>query len=595
VGRALINDRWRERLSKPSVVLWSVIAGLVVYTPSLAHGFLFDDYWARIYLLRRGPHAGVALAWWNLFTFFDDNPVRRRMFEREGMLQWWSDPEIRISFLRPVSAATHWFDSLLWPDSPAVHHAHSLLWYAAVVALTALLYRRIFASAWLAGFAALIFAVDHTHGVVAAWISNRNASIAGAFGLAALLLHDQGVRRRGFAQVLAPVALAASLFAGESGVASIGYLGAYAIAFDDRPPGTRARSLIPALIAALVWLAVYRLGHYGAFGSGLYLDPLRAPGTFVRAFPAHFVLLYAAEFAPGAPELWMFLQGPAAAIMVLLGATVLTIVFVALWPRLRTDRTTRFLALGSIFATLPSCATSPHTRLLLLPSVGMIGLVAVLVDEALDRAFVAAQPSPTRRAIRFAAIVAGGMHVFLSPVVAQFTQRQMVTLQRYIDRLAASIPDEPSLPSQTLILANEPDGIFTTYVIVRREFLGQTNPARFVPLAIGTHPNQLERTGTNTLELFAPDGVYRNGTDLLFRSLTRPMHVGDRAERGGVDVEVLACNAQGVPTRARFTFERPLEDASFRWMKWEHDRFVPFRVPAVGERVAIAPAVPQMF
>jgi len=53
-----------------------------------------------------------------------------------GSSPWWSNGGARVCFFRPVSALTHWFDYLLWPDTLSLMYAQSLVWFAIPVAIT---------------------------------------------------------------------------------------------------------------------------------------------------------------------------------------------------------------------------------------------------------------------------------------------------------------------------------------------------------------------------------------------------------------------------------------------------------------------------
>jgi len=76
-------------------------------------------------------------------------------------------------------------------------HLQSLLWFAGAVVAAAVFYRRLLLPVWVAGLAALLFAIDDAHGMPAVWLANRNASIGVFFGLVALIAHD-GWRRDGW-------------------------------------------------------------------------------------------------------------------------------------------------------------------------------------------------------------------------------------------------------------------------------------------------------------------------------------------------------------------------------------------------------------
>src|ERR1700751_5510666 len=78
-------------------------------------------------------------------------------------------------------------DYRLWPNHPALMHLHSLIWLSAAVLAAALLYREVLGATWVAGPAALMYALDGAHAVPAGYLANRNALIACCFGFISLL------------------------------------------------------------------------------------------------------------------------------------------------------------------------------------------------------------------------------------------------------------------------------------------------------------------------------------------------------------------------------------------------------------------------
>ncbi len=103
-----------------------------------------------------------------------------------GALPWWSAPELKFVFLRPLSTSTHRLDYRLWPDSAILMHLHSLLWLVLLVWAAGRLYRKLLAPAWVAGLATILFALDDSHGYPAAWLANCNAIVSSALGVLAL-------------------------------------------------------------------------------------------------------------------------------------------------------------------------------------------------------------------------------------------------------------------------------------------------------------------------------------------------------------------------------------------------------------------------
>src|SRR5579862_3980378 len=142
-----------------------------------------------------------------------------------GTMPWWGSPDLHQAFLRYASTLTMMLDYRLWPNSPALMHLHSLLWLAAAVLAAALLYREVMGATWIAGLAALMYALDGAHAVPAAYLANRNALIACCFGFLSVLefvrsrkLDDRGARW------LSALMLALALSAGEMGLATVAYL-----------------------------------------------------------------------------------------------------------------------------------------------------------------------------------------------------------------------------------------------------------------------------------------------------------------------------------------------------------------------------------
>ena len=141
-----------------------IMAALAVLlcSGSLQLGWHADDYMHRAVLTRPGELPGLVQSPLDIFAFIAGDPETNLELKRQGLLPWWSSPELRLCFFRPLSSLTHWMDYRLWPDSPWLMHAHSLLWLGLAVAAAAFLFRR-FEPLPVAGLAALLFAVDDAH------------------------------------------------------------------------------------------------------------------------------------------------------------------------------------------------------------------------------------------------------------------------------------------------------------------------------------------------------------------------------------------------------------------------------------------------
>ncbi len=148
---------------------------IVLSLPSLGVGWIADDYYHRMVMLGSRTFHDLIPSPLDMFRFVDGNPERTHQLMDIGWLPWWTVKEIRGSFCRPVTAITHWLDYRLWPEAPALMHAQSILWFGALVAVVAILYRRIMGVTCVAGVAAFLYAIDDAHGTPVGWLANRNA------------------------------------------------------------------------------------------------------------------------------------------------------------------------------------------------------------------------------------------------------------------------------------------------------------------------------------------------------------------------------------------------------------------------------------
>jgi len=582
--------RLRALLARRRAWLWAPLVALLVTGGAVGQGLQADDHLLHVNLGDDPDWKPLHTAPWDAFHFF---PLARSelpwAFDR-GLAPWWADPAMHARFFRPLSSLTHWIDFRLWPGAPWLMHLQSLLWYALLCGLAAVLYRRLIGATWVAGFAALLFALDHNHGTPAGWIANRNALIAGALGLAALLCHHAWRRsRRRLAAAGAALLLGGALAGGETALSAAAYLLAYALFLERGSWPRRLATLLPYLPVGLAWAALWTGGDFGVRASSLYLDPTSAPGAFLRALPVHATLLGASDLGGIGPDTWMMLDAPMRAVMLASGAAVMALALVALHPLVRRDRTARFLAAGGALAILPACATFPSMRLLLVPSFGLIGAIAMATAAVVDRA----DWLPARRRWRWPvvafAVLAGGGHLVLSPLLMQVTLRQIGIVDRVVGQMNDGLPDQPALAEQRVMLVTTPDPLFTMYLTAQRASRGQGLPGAVALLATADQPIELERVDPHTLVVRAGRGFFGDGSSVLTRPPGKPLPAGTRIEVDGLTLEVVDADGDGVPTALRVRTATPLDHPSLRWMSWNGNTLVPVVLPRPGERLVVTP------
>jgi hypothetical protein len=582
---------WLRRvLAGERIVAWTVLLTALLSSHVLFQGWLADDHALRGLTLRIPPWTPWRESPLELFTFWDGEPTHTLSLVDRGFATWWTDLHLRIMFFRPLTALTHWVDFHV--GSPVLAHAQSVAWYLAVVAAAGALYRRVLGRGWAAGLAVFMFALDTNHAVLIEWISNRNALVAGLFGLGALLLQDRAARSNARAkELLSAVCLALGLAGGEVALGAAAYVAAYALCLEDRPLRARVLGLLPHAAVLLAWVVVYRSGHYGAHGSGVYVDPGDSPLAFARQAAVNVPILLQGELGGFPPDL-LALADSIPKSVVALALVLVAVPLVALLP-LRSDGRAKFFLVGALLSTVPAAATFPSSRLVLFPSLGLLGLVAMVVEGVVERAPVW-RAGPVRWGALYTAVWIGGRHFFLSPLAIHVPLRQMAILERVIARFGEGLGDDPALARRRVVVVNAPDPFFTYYMIAMRVTAGRVTPASMLVLAGGQRAVDVERTDESTVVVREDRGFYRHGTELLTRSLLVPLPEGSRVPLTGVTVEVTRTGADGVPTEAAFHFARPLEDEGLQWMTWRGRALVPFELPRVGEKRHIDAQVPQM-
>ncbi len=518
----------------------------------------------------------------NLFTFADGNPQDVHKVMDDGIFPWWTDPELRLSFFRPLTSLTHVADYALWPRSPEAMHVQSLLWFALTLFAVGWVYRQ-FLPPMTAGLALLLFAVDDAHGPAVGWIANRNVLVAFALSVPALGWHHRW-RAQGWrpGSWLAPLSVALGLLGGEAAIATVGYVAAYAICFEEGPWKRRLLSLAPCLAVTLVWRVLYGALGYGAFASGIYFDPGRNPGAFLAALPTRASALLASQFAlpwsdfqPGY-EYITALPHLGLAMVVIAAVSLLVLLWVFL-PLLAGARTARMFGLGTLFAVFPVCATFSADRLLFFVGIGGMALVAMLLTTQLRW---------YRRPFAWGLFV---IHLVLAPLLLYFVRAgTMEGVKKPLLRAAATLPTGPRVEGKTVVIVNAPSDPLAAYMLP----LLAANDAQGLPrlrwLSSGTSPVQLTREDDRTLIVRPQDGFMEHTSEQMMRAADRPLRVGATITLTGMSVEVLRTRPDGRPDEVRVRFDRTLEDPSLIWMKWGESatgqilNYVPFSPPPIG-------------
>lgn len=612
----------KSLLTHPRLPLALGGIAILLTSPALWLGWNGDDYLHRAVLLQ-SDRPEIAAAFpdlpgpANLFSFrTGDHESNRRWVER-GFLPWWSSPDLKLNFFRPLSALTHWLDYRLWPNSALLMHIHSLAWFGVLVIVASLLFRAIMGPTIAAGIAAFLYAIDDSHGFAVGWLANRNSLIATTFGVLTLLAHHRwrsGIqsvpdpRKNALGWALAAsVCFAFSLLSGELGVGAAAYLVAYALVIERSRWQARIASTLPYMLIGGAWVATYSLLHYGARGSESYVDPIHQPLTFASTLVPRAILLLLAQWAVPPAEFHTFFSENAQWGLLGVGAAALALLAMVIVPRLRKDRLALFWLIGMLLSTLPACATRPQDRLLFFTGIGAMGILGRLFADA-------ARDPPPRSAhgIRAALGLLLIFHGIVAPILLPLRAHAPADFGGLLERAADSLPRDAEIAAKNIILVTALDGYTSGMLAPRQLLTGSPIPKSIAYLATGVHDVEVTRSGDRSLVIrprhgFLPvPGRATDGDlssmlessyifhylDRLFWDRSSPFHVGQRIRLAALTVEVTQIDAAGLPLEARFDFDVALDDPSLCWFVGRRGRFIPFTPPAVGETVRIPGIAP---
>jgi len=602
------------------VPVFLAVMAIVVMLPALGHGWFLDDMLFRASflsssgmneetprnsgLIRSTSRLSDAIS--DVYAFFKDDEGIKQLMDY-GAIPWWTDPECRISFWRPVTSFSIWLDYQLFPNSAPLQHLHSILWFGGAIFVLAVLYRRLGGPVWMAGLAGLLYVLDETNYFPVAFVANRNAVIALFFGLLAVLMHDKW-RREGRigGAVFACVFLALSLLSAEAGIATAAYLGAYALVFEQGKWSRRVRSLIPALAVVILWRMVHGALGYSTHASGVYIDPGAEPMRFAAAALERGPIMLFAQLFGSAADAYYIFSDPARVKVYVVVVGVLLVLLATLRPLLRRDRVARFWFWGMVFAVVPVCATMASNRNLLFVGVGGMGLVAQFVGGVLSKEGRPTGPRLWRMPVWTFCGVFLFVHVVCSAggrVDAPWMYSKWTAITELTFDL--DLPDEAS--KCDVVVVNSPAPLFLIGLPAKTALEGHGIPRSLRVLAPAFSPLKVSRTADKVLEVRAMTGsllfwerpahvwlhfiLFLQEFNTIFRDPRNGFEVGEKVGLDRLAIEVKAVDADGQPVAVEFTFDVSPDDPSMRWFVWEYrleKPFSPFAVPAVGESVEIA-------
>lgn len=272
------------------------------------------------------------------------------------------------------------------------------------------------------------------------------------------------------------------------------------------------------------------------------MDPIGQPVEWFSHFLTRAPLLLLGQwFLPPSSFAFAWTQAQTLGVAAF-GVVFLALVFFLLRPILREEPTARFFAFGMLLAVVPITAGFPHDRLLFFVGIGAMPLLAMLLFRLFDRS----QSSATGR-------IFGGTLVVVHVLIAAPFQIVMNTAVASQEPVYAnpprSLPDDPKLADQRLLIVNAPSAFYGQYALIVRTFDAKPTTHSMLMLAPGTTSLTLERLSSNTLSIGAEDGWLSSPFDIVYRARTGAFSENYHVQFSDVRIQVVAWTRDSRPKK----------------------------------------------
>lgn len=407
-----MRARFTRWLDHPRFVLFVAAFSLLLGLPSFASRPFADD-WLHAQLAN-GTNPFWGAQPFALYSFFPRESDVILRLTRAGSLPWWTSPDLAIDLFRPLASISLSLDTWFFSEHLWLARLHQCLWFALLlVSAWRVLQRWVELPVAKAAFA--LYALAGFLGMGQLWLAARHGVLGATFAffafaawldLSAPQASPQRVVRGAF------VGLGSALLGLLSSETSLGLYAmilAHVVLSPRDARLVRAKRALPFAALAIAYLAFYATNHFGAHGSGAYLDLRSDPlGSVAMMFVRVFVLV--GESINGLSA------DLASHPVVLVASFVLGLLSVAWMARVHArvvldevgQRTARIAFLGGLLALLPTTQGLLGGRLLIFAGLPlMVPLAQILVASVRS-----AEPAGVAKAGAF--VVA--THVALGPL-----------------------------------------------------------------------------------------------------------------------------------------------------------------------------------
>ncbi|HYJ10579.1 MAG TPA: hypothetical protein VEX18_16265, partial [Polyangiaceae bacterium] len=342
------------------------------------------------------------------------------------------------------------------------------------------------------------------------------------------------------------------------------------------PPLRRVFALSPYAVLTGVYLAHYVTAGYGTNWVGPYRDVLSSPGATLLAFIESVPVWLATTATVPLAGFQLFVTGVRVPLLIfsLVVLAVLLPLIAARWKEQPPHA--QMLGLGALLSLLPLSTILPQDRLRFFLAFGVYGLLGPWVVSDFDAC---------ERVRRVMARSVWRVHGFWLPL---FFVPFLLSISTLAGSGAATALDAalPRAAAPTAILLNPPAWTVPWFQAGMRASRGEVRPPVFT-LYAGAESLEIQRVDDHSLELHAPRSWFATPFSSIGGASFR---VGARIALAPLTVELREVDAAGAPTRARFTFDRSLDDPGLTFWFWEGKQLARWTPPPAGSRVQLPAA-----
>jgi len=582
----------RPYVYRPWHILAIVLGACALHLPTLQMGFFADDYGHQVALRGLSPESPMKP--WNLYDF-GTAPIPGDDMHRMGAYPWWTPPEWKARFFRPLTSLSLWLDHALFGGWATGYHLTSLVILGALILLLFNLFRAAGLSDHASVVALLIFVCGDSALLPVGWPANRNTLLECTFLVASTLLALRAARSpsTGFL-VLAMGLGVCAMLSKESGIEAMVLIPIFLYLVHDRPGAfglsktTKLAAVIGLLVAA-AYLSAYVAAGFGTT-TAFYPMPWTQPVAFLTRL---FVLIAVAPFSfLGFAPLDIFSLMPRFALPVgLLCAVPAALLCAAVWRRVRHHSAALLWVLWLLVTALPQGTPPTSDRLLFVPAVGASALLAILLTCPSTAELSARLTRSLRRVVVAGALVISPIMLMLAgALVSQLARHGRTALLRL------DMPDASVGPRELFFLQGPNDLVTAMSLSTLAIERGETN-FRCWPIQLGGRGLRWTRLDERTFDFETLDEpFFTNLIEFVFLTKTAPP-VGTVWEAAIFTVEALEVRDGGL-RRFRVRFKESPDGPGYRFFAVDSDmRFKAVAPPVIGASIdlpRVPPALPGL-